>query len=111
MIFKRSFITDSSSRDRRSGLNRRWIKAPYQGVERRSGKDRRGDLSPSEATAEAVSDAERTESLEKLLLSASVRLEALVRLLMQKGILTHEELADMLRIMHSEYQNQQLRPD
>lgn len=30
-----------ASGNRRSGLNRRWIKAPYSGPERRSGADRR----------------------------------------------------------------------
>ena len=111
MTFKRSLTTDSSARDRRSGMNRRWIKAPYQGVERRSGTDRRTDMSPTEAAEEAVSVCERTESLEKLMLSTSVRLEALARLLMQKGIFSQEELADMLRTMQAEYRNKQLRED
>jgi hypothetical protein len=111
MTFKRSFTTDSSARDRRSGLNRRWIKAPYQGVERRSGTDRRTDMSPTEAAEEAVSVGEHTESLEKLMLSTSVRVEALARLLMQKGIFSQEELTDMLRTMQAEYRNKQLRQD
>ena len=58
-----------------------------------------------------VPDAERTESLEKLLLSATVRLEALARLLVEKGVLSHEELADMLSTMQAEYQPRKLKRD
>ena len=111
MTFKRSFTTDSSARDRRSGLNRRWIKTPYQGLERRSGTDRRSDILAAETADDDVSVAERIESLEKLLLSTSVRLEALARLLIQKGMLNQEEIADVLRMMHAGYQNRQLRQD
>ena len=81
------------------------------GQERRSGKDRRNEL-PQEQTPEpTISAAERTESLEKLMLSTTVRLEALARLLVEKGILSHEELADMLRAMQAEYLSQQLKKD
>lgn len=107
MTFKRSFTTGSSARERRSGLNRRWIKAPYQGLERRSGKDRRGE-DPPESMETAISAGAHTDTLENLLLSTRVRLEALARLLVEKGILSHEELADMLRTMQAEYQQQQL---
>jgi hypothetical protein len=110
MTFKRSFTTGPSTRERRSGLNRRWIKAPYHGQERRSGKDRRGEDLP-ESTEPAASTDAHTESLENLLISTRVRLEALARLLVEKGILSHEELADMLRTMQAEYQNQQLDQD
>jgi len=111
MTFKRSFTLDSSTKDRRSGLNRRWIKTPYQGVERRSGKERRSGISPAETAGEAVVRTERTESFENLLLSTSVRLEALARLLIKKGILSDEELADMLRAMQAEYQSQEIRSE
>lgn len=112
MTFKRSFTSDRKTEDeRRSGLNRRWIKAPYDGVERRRGCDRRSEL-PLEPTPEpAGSDAERTESLEKLLFSTTVRLEALARLLVEKGVLSHEELADMLNTMQAEYQPKKLKRD
>jgi len=112
MTFKRSFTTDTKKEaERRSGLNRRWIKAPYPGEDRRSGKDRR-NASPQEQTCEATgSAAERTESLEKLILSTTVRLEALARLLVEKGILSHEELADMLSAMQAEYHPPQLKED
>lgn len=106
MTFKRIFTSESSVTERRSGLNRRWIKAPYGGVERRRGRDRR-DEDPS-ARPEALSPAERTEALEKLLLSTTVHLEALARLLVAKGIMTRAELMDMLKTIHDEYQHKQL---
>ena len=112
MTFKRSFTLDKQKEDeRRSGLNRRWIKAPYDGVERRRGSDRRNELPQGPTPAPAGSDAERTESLEKLLLSTTVRLEALARLLVEKGVLSHEELADMLSAMQAEYHPPQLKED
>jgi hypothetical protein len=106
MTFKRIFTSESSITERRSGLNRRWIKSPYGGVERRSGRDRR-DEDPS-AREDALSPAERTEALEKLLLSNTVRLEALARLLVSKGIMTRDELMEMLNTIHDEYQDKQL---
>jgi hypothetical protein len=112
MTFKRSFTTDTDKApERRSGLNRRWIKAPYEGEERRRGKDRRSPL-PEEKTSEPTATAaERTEPLENLIISTTVRLEALARLLVEKGILSHEELADMLKAMQAEYHSQQLKQD
>jgi len=47
--------TDATASERRSGLNRRWIKAPYNGAERRSGKDRRGESPRLESSRPAVS--------------------------------------------------------
>lgn len=112
MTFKRSFTTDTNKApERRSGLNRRWIKAPYEGEERRGGKDRRSALTEEQASEPTASAAERTESLEKLIISTTVRLEALARLLVEKGILSHEELADMLKAMQAEYHSQQLKED
>ena len=49
MTFKRSGAGDETARERRSGMNRRWIKMPYHGAERRSGRDRRGEATPLEA--------------------------------------------------------------
>jgi len=109
MTTKRNFTTDATASERRSGLNRRWIKAPYNGAERRSGKDRRGESPRLESSRPAVSAAERAESLEKLLFSTTVRLEALARLLVEKGVLRQEELSEMLRSMQDEYQHQQLK--
>ena len=106
MTFKRIFTSESSVTERRSGLNRRWIKAPYTGVERRRGRDRRNEDPP--AMEDALSPSERTEALEKLLLSTTVHLEALARLLVVKGIMTRAELMDMLKTIHDEYQDKQL---
>lgn len=111
MTFKRSDAVGANAGERRSGLNRRWIKSPYDGAERRSGSDRRGGaLSPASLSPD-TSVAERTESLEKRLFSTTVRLEALARLLVDKGVLDHGELAAMLRSMHAEYQHPRLRED
>jgi hypothetical protein len=109
MTFKRIFTSEPSVTERRSGLNRRWIKAPYGGVERRRGRDRRDEDPPERG--DALSPAERTEALEKLLLATTVHLEALARLLVAKGIMTRAELMDMLKTIHDEYQNKQLDED
>jgi len=109
MTFKRIFTSESSLTERRSGLNRRWIKAPYGGVERRRGRDRRDEDPPERE--DALSLAERTEALEKLLLATTVHLETLARLLVTKGIMTRAELMDMLKTIHDEYQNKQLDED
>jgi hypothetical protein len=109
MTFKRIFTSESPEAERRSGLNRRWIKAPYGGVERRRGRDRRDEDPPERE--DALSPAERTEALEKLLLATTVHLEALARLLVAKGIMTRAELMDMLKTIHDEYQNKQLDED
>jgi hypothetical protein len=111
MTFKRSAINDNPARERRSGLNRRWIKAPYDGNERRSGQDRRGvsvDLEPVELLE---SQSQRSGSLENLLFSTTLRLEALARLLIAKGLLSHRELADMLQAIQNEYPYPQLKKD
>ena len=109
MTFKRIFTSESSVAERRSGLNRRWIKAPYGGVERRRGRDRRDEDPPERE--DALSPAERTEALEKLLLTTTVHLETLARLLVAKGIMTRAELMDMLKTIHDEYQHKQLDED
>jgi hypothetical protein len=109
MTFKRIFTSEPSATERRSGLNRRWIKAPYNGLERRSGRDRRDE--DASAREDALSPVERTEALEKLLLTTTVRLEALARLLVAKGIMTRAELTDMLKTIHDEYQDKQLEED
>jgi hypothetical protein len=107
MSFKRSFTSDSPGSDRRSGLNRRWIKTPYYGVERRNGRDRR--LEPPGAAADGSPvGAERIEALEKLLLSTSLHVEALARLLVEKRILTHTELQEMLASIQNTYREKQL---
>jgi hypothetical protein len=110
MTFKRSFTPEASDKERRSGLNRRWIKAPYDGVDRRSRQDRRSEAAPDEPLAADV-DPERYESVEALLISTTLRLEALARLLVEKGVLSHQELADALRTMQRDYQRPRLKPE
>lgn len=111
MTFKRSTASGEKASDRRSGMNRRWIKTPYQGPERRSGRDRRGELPPPEAVKPEDSATERTESLENLVLSTTVRLEALARLLVAKGLLSPKEISDMLQTLQSEYRHPQIKRD
>jgi hypothetical protein len=109
MTFKRSFTPEASDKERRSGLNRRWIKAPYDGVDRRSRQDRRNEAAPEEPLAAADVDPERYESVEALLVSTTLRLEALARLLVDKGVLSHQELADALRTMQRDYERPRLK--
>jgi len=111
MTSKRSSDMGETARERRSGMNRRWIKTPYHGVERRSGHDRRGEPSSLEALKTSESAADRTESIEKLILSTTVRLEALARLLVEKGLLSHQELSEMLQTMQAEYRHPQIKED
>jgi hypothetical protein len=111
MTFKRITAPDETTRERRSGMNRRWIKAPYHGPERRKGKDRRGEAPLFESLKPGDSCDERAESLEHLVLSTTVRLEALARLLIAKGLLSHTELSDMLQTLQAEYRQQQIKDD
>jgi hypothetical protein len=111
MTFKRSFTPDASANDRRSGLNRRWIKSPYDGVDRRSGQDRRNEDALEEPLTAADVDPERYESVEALLVSTALRLESLARLLVEKGVLSHQELADALRAMQRDYERPRLKKE
>lgn len=111
MTFKRIIPPADAGRERRSGMNRRWIKTPYPGAERRSGKDRRGEPTSMDGGDTAGSADERTESLEHLVLSTTVRLEALARLLVAKGVLDPRELSDMLKTMQAEYRPPQIKDD
>jgi hypothetical protein len=111
MTFKRSFTQDPTPEERRSGLNRRWIKAPYDGQERRRGQDRRGDAPAASAKAPPAAEPEPEQSLEALLFSTTVRLEALARLLIQKGLVSHQELAEALRAMQQELHPPRLKKD
>ena len=95
--------------DRRSRLDRRWIKSHYQGEERRSGKDRRSEIE-LRSFSKALPVPEDSESkklvgLERLLVSNTIQLEAVTRLLLEKGILDEEELLAMMKKVQAEYQN------
>ena len=98
----------SPSRDRRSRLDRRWIKARYQGEERRSGKDRRSEVELKEPSRNLPvpenTGPRQMEGLEKLLFSNTIQLEAVTRLLIDKGILKEDELVAVMKTVQAEYQ-------
>ena len=95
--------------DRRSRLDRRWIKSHYHGEERRSGKDRRSEIELSgfnrELPVPEDSPSKKLVGLEKLLVSNTIQLEAVTRLLLEKKILDEEELLAMMKTVQAEYQN------
>jgi hypothetical protein len=108
MTFKRSSKPQPPSSERRSGLNRRWIKAPYNGIERRSGGDRRSKPAPDVLEESEVYRAESSAALEEIVFSNSVRLEAVVRLLLTKKVLDAREVTDMLKAIRDSYMKKQL---
>ncbi len=91
--------------DRRSGFNRRWIKSGYSGQERRSGKDRREGLKVKDLLVSEDLDSKKMAGYEKLLVSTTIQLEAITRLLLQKGIIIEEELLEMMNQIQSEYRS------
>ncbi|MBW2491514.1 MAG: hypothetical protein JRE65_10245 [Deltaproteobacteria bacterium] len=96
---------DSKHLDRRSGFNRRWIKSDYSGQERRSGKDRREGLQVKDLLVSEDFDTKKMVGFEKLLVSTTIQLEAITRLLLQKRIIKEEELLEMMNQIQSEYHN------
>ena len=100
----------SRNQDRRSAFNRRWIKSDYGGEERRSGKDRREKLRTKDrSAAEDLPVAENHElnkktGLERLLVTNTVQLEALTRILLAKGYVSEDELMEMMNKVQAEYQ-------
>jgi hypothetical protein len=88
------------SDNRRSGLDRRWIIAPHDGPERRSGKDRRTELENGEMI---VVDQE-IATIQDLLMANSMQLDAIAQLLIEKGLFSKEELFDMLKRIQKEYE-------
>ena len=97
--------------DRRSRLDRRWIKSRYQGEDRRSGKDRRAAIEIKDLNrvlpVPEDSKSKKLVGLEKLLVSNTIQLEAVTRLLLEKGIIKEDELLAMMKTIQSEYQNDQ----
>jgi len=93
----------SRNKDRRSAFNRRWIKADYEGEERRSGKDRREELAAKDLPVPEDVDAKKRTGLEKLLVSNTIQLEALTRILLDTGYVKEEELMDMMNRIQAEY--------
>lgn len=111
-------ITPRFNSRHRSGFDRRWIKTDYSGPERRSGRDRRADalLRQVEATVsgseEGFIDTKGAQTpelrklmgIQQLLISSLIQLEAVTRLLLAKGVINAEELADELKKVDEEYQ-------
>ena len=99
----------SRNKDRRSAFNRRWIKSDYKGEERRSGADRREelpfkDLPTNDLPVPEDSDSHKRTGLERLLVTNTIQLEALTRLLLEKGYISEGELMEMMNEVQVEYQ-------
>ena len=101
--FKHSFQNKQSSAERRSGINRRWIKTPYSGEERRKGVDRRLDLPTPKLPVPEDEKSRKLVGIEKILYTSAVQLEAVTRLLLEKGTITEQELLEMMQKVQSEY--------
>lgn len=95
----------SRNQDRRSAFNRRWIKSDYKGRERRGGKDRREGISTKDLPVPEGFDSKNRTGLEKLLVSNTVQLEALTRILLDKGYVLEEELIEMMNKIQVAYQD------
>lgn len=97
------------NQDRRSAFNRRWIKSDYSGKERRSGTDRREDLPIKDLPASDLpvpeeANTHKRTGLERLLVTNTIQLEALTRILLEKGYVSEEELMEMMNKVQIEYQ-------
>ena len=93
-----------NNKNRRSGLDRRWIIAPHDGPERRSGKDRRTELEDGDMIVVDQSDSNEIATIQDLLMANSMQLDAIAQLLIEKGLFSKEELFDMLKRIQKEYQ-------
>jgi hypothetical protein len=94
--------------DRRSRLDRRWIRSNYQGEDRRSGKDRRSGIEfrglNRDLPVPEDSESKKLVGLENLIVSNTIQLEAVIRLLLEKEILDEEELLAIMNTVQTEYQ-------
>jgi len=105
------FMTDPKSpiysrkKDRRLAFNRRWIKSDFSGEERRKGKDRREGLPAKNLPVPEDFDSKNRTGLEKLLVSNTLQLEALTRILLDKGYVTEAELMEMMNKIQVEYKD------
>ena len=98
------------NKDRRSAFNRRWIKSDYKGRDRRTGKDRREELPIEDLPTKDLPvpedfDPKKKAGLEKLLVSNTIQLEALTRILLDKGYIKEEELMEMMNKIQAEYRS------
>ena len=91
-------------KNRRSGLDRRWIIAPHDGQERRSGKDRRKVLEEGSIVATEETETNEIATIQDLLMANSMQLDAIAQLLIEKGIFSKDELFNMLKRIQREYQ-------
>mgnify|MGYP001827223401 FL=1 len=94
---------DIQQLDRRSGFNRRWIKSDYIGQEKRKVRDRREALPVKDLLVFEDLDTKKMVGFEKLLVSTTIQLEAITRLLLQKAIIKEGELLEMMKQVQSEY--------
>ena len=94
---------DTQHLDRRSGFNRRWIKSGYSGQEKRKIKDRREAPPVKDLLVFEDLDTKKMVGFEKLLVSTTIQLEAISRLLLQKEIIKEDELLEMMKQVQSEY--------
>ena len=93
-----------NDKNRRSGLDRRWIIAPHEGPERCSGRDRRQELEDGDLILAQTGDSNEIGTIQDLLMANSMQLDAIAQLLIEKGIFSKEELFDMLKRIQKEYQ-------
>lgn len=91
--------------ERRSGFNRRWIKSNYCGEERRKVKDRREGMPARDALVPKDHNPNKMVGLEKLMVSTTIQLEAVTRLLIEKGVIEEQELLEMMNRVQSDYHN------
>lgn len=92
-------------KDRRSGIDRRWIKAPYKGRERRSGVNRRQETGLKNQLLPIAHSPFDQNELEQLLVSTTLQLEAITRLLLKNGLVDDEELQKVLADIHNDYRS------
>ncbi len=91
-------------KNRRSGLDRRWIIAPHDGPERRSGKDRRQTLEDGDLIVAQNGESNEIATIQDLLMANSMQLDAIAQLLIEKGVFSKEDLFNMLKRIQKEYQ-------
>jgi hypothetical protein len=93
-----------NNKNRRSGLDRRWIIAPHDGPERRSGGDRRKTSENGAMLVTETGDLNEIATIQDLLMANSMQLDAMAQLLIEKGVFSKEELFNMLKRIQQEYQ-------
>ena len=96
--------SQKDDKNRRSGLDRRWIIAPHDGPERRSGKDRRQTLENGDLVVTQNGESNEIATIQDLLMANSMQLDAIAQLLIERGIFSKEDLFDMLKRIQKEYQ-------